>query len=624
MDRQLALLCLVVTVAACGGSGGGNNSPAPPPSPGPGTTAIYDVQGDGATSPLVGQTVTVEGVVTGDFQENDADTGRNLGGFYIQNVPDGDFETSDGVFVFDGNNPGTPVDAGDLVRVEGVVNEYFGETQISTSSVTVIGTGAILPAPVNLPAAATLTNSDGDLIADLEHYEGMLVRFPQALTVANLRNLERFGEIWLAAGGRPYQFTNQNPPDVAGYRAHREELAARSLLLDDGRRAENISPIAWLTAGSDPEYSIRGGDEVLDLTGNIRFARGAGGDGDEAYRLMPTIDPEFFARNPRPAAPSTAGALRVISVNALNFFSTVDSGQDVCGPENDQGCRGADSTTELARQTDKLVRALELADADIVGLVEIENDGGATVNSLVAALNAVSSRTYDAVAAGAIGDDVITTALIYDVDTTTTLGPPVTLDQGVDARFNDDKNRPALAQAFRQTSNDAVMSVVVNHLKSKGSPCDDLGDPNRGDGQGNCNATRTSAAEALADWVLLDPTGSGDTDYLVIGDLNAYLFEDPLTALKNAGLTNLVEANGGPDPYSFTFDGQLGALDHALATPGLVAQVAGINEWHINADEPRARDYNLEFGRDPGLFDAALPYRSSDHDPLIIGLDLDP
>lgn len=623
MKRQLAVLGLAAAAAACGG-GGGDFSPANPPPPGPGTTPLYEVQGDGTSSPLVGQTVTVEGVVTGDFQENDADTSRNLGGFYIQSIPDGDFDTSDGIFIFDGNNPGTPVNVGDLVRVEGVVNEYFGETQISTSSVSVIGGGAILPAPVNLPAVGTVTNSDGELIADLERYEGMLVRFPQALAVANLRNLERFGEVGLAAGGRPYQFTNQNPPSVAGYRAHRSALAARSLLLDDGRRDENVMPIAWLTAGSDPGYSIRAGDEVVDLTGNLRFARGSGGNGDEAYRLMPTIDPVFVDRNPRPGPPTTAGSLRVVSLNTLNFFSTLDTGQDNCGPAANEGCRGADSATELTRQMDKLARTLDVADADIVGLVEIENNAGAALDALLAALNAVASRSYDYIDAGTIGTDVITTALIYDADTVAPVGAPVILDTSVDARFNDDKNRPALAQAFRQLDNNAVLSVVVNHLKSKGSPCDDLGDPNARDGQGNCNGTRTAAAEALADWVALDPTGSGDSDYLVIGDLNAYLFEDPLTALKSGGLVNLVETNGGGDAYSFSFDGQLGALDHALATAGLVPQVAAISEWHVNADEPPVRDYNLEFGRDPGLFEAALPYRTSDHDPLVIGLELTP
>ena len=624
MKSLLAILVLVIAVTACGGSTSGNGSPNPPPPPTPGTTAVYSVQGSGSASPLAGQTVTTEGVVTGDFQENDADTTRNLGGFYIQSIPDGDFATSDGVFIFDGNNPATAVTTGDLVRVTGIVNEYFGETQISANSVAIIGQGEILPAPVNLPVGDPIENSDGELVANLERYEGMLVRFPQTLTVTSLRNLERFGEVGLAQGGRPYQFTNQNAPDVNGYRAHRAAVAARTVMLDDGRRASNAVPIAVLNAGVDPDYSIRSGDQVIDLTGTIRFARGSGGDGDETYRLMPTEDPLFVNQNPRSGPPAVGGAVRVASLNTLNFFATVDTGQSNCGPASADGCRGADSTAELDRQKSKLVTTLILADADIVGLIEIENDGGTSVQAIVDTLNDVSSRSYEFVDAGIIGTDVITTALLYDTQTISLVGAPTMLDSDVDARFNDDKNRPALAQAFRQVTNNAVFSVVVTHLKSKGSSCDNIGDPNRRDGQGNCNATRTGAAAALADWVANDPTGSGDSDYLIIGDLNAYLYEDPLTALKDAGLTNLLETSVGDDAYSFQFDAQVGALDHAVATPSLVPQAAGVEEWHINADEPPLYDYNLEFGRDPDLFDAASPYRSSDHDPLIIGLDLEP
>ena len=132
--------------------------------------------------------------------------------------------------------------------------------------------------------------------------------------------------------------------------------------------------------------------------------------------------------------------------------------------------------------------------------------------------------------------------------------------------------------------------------------------------------TRTNAASAIADWIDTDPTASGDPDFLIIGDLNAYLMEDPLTALKNAGLTSLLEGN--TSAYSFQFDAMAGALDHAVASPSLNGQISEVIEWHINTDEPRLLDYNLENGRDADLFDSNLPYRASDHDPVIIGLDL--
>ena len=91
--------------------------------------------------------------------------------------------------------------------------------------------------------------------------------------------------------------------------------------------------------------------------------------------------------------------------------------------------------------------------------------------------------------------------------------------------------------------------------------------------------------------------------------------------MRAGGLVNLLDGND--TPYSFVYDSQSGALDHALASASLAGQVAETIEWHINADEPPALDYNLEYGRDPSLFDATTPYRFSDHDPVLVGLDLE-
>jgi hypothetical protein len=260
-------------------------------------------------------------------------------------------------------------------------------------------------------------------------------------------------------------------------------------------------------------------------------------------------------------------------------------------------------------------------DADIVGLIELENNASASIGTIVNALNQrLDSARYAYVDTGTINDDAIKTGFIYDTVSVQTLGSFALLSSAIDARFDERRNRPALAQSFSVSSSGAVITVVVNHLKSKGSSCDSGGDPNTSDGQGNCNLTRSNAAAAIADWMAKDPTASGDPDFLIIGDLNAYLLEDPLTALKDAGFTSLLESNS--EPYSFAFDAQVGALDHAVASPSLVGQVRETLEWHINADEPPLLDYNLEYGRDAGLFDGRLPYRASDHDPIIVGLDL--
>jgi predicted extracellular nuclease len=258
--------------------------------------------------------------------------------------------------------------------------------------------------------------------------------------------------------------------------------------------------------------------------------------------------------------------------------------------------------------------------ADILGLTELENNADASLTALVHALNArAGAGAYAYIDTGIIHDDVIKAGLIYRTASVSPVGSFVLLDRSVDSRFNDDRNRPSLAQAFAVNATGARFSVVVNHLKSKGSSCDSDGDPNLGDGQGNCNLTRTGAAAALADWVATDPTGSGDDDYLVIGDMNAYFLEDPIETFRNGGLIDLLA--GQADPYSFVFDSKSGAYDYAFVTPSLAPQVAGAGEWHINGDEAPLLDYNLDFGRDPALFDATTPYRSSDHDPVIIGLD---
>ena len=619
---KIIVFALFVTCIAACGSGGGTATTATPGPPSSGGTQISDVQGSGNASSLSGQIVTVSGIVSGDFQDNDADAARDLGGFYVQQeTPDSDPMSSEGIFVFDGNTPATNVNVGDRVDITGSVAEYFGETQINATSVTVTGTGMVQATDVNLPTAGAITNSDGDPIADLERFEGMLLRFPQQLTVSSLRFLEQYGEVRLSQGGRQYQFTNANVPDITAYAAHRDTVATRSIILDDGLRASNPPSLSYLNAGVAADYSIRVGDSINGAIGNLRYSRGSGGGGLEGWRLVPTENVQFDDDNPRPGAPSVAGSMRIASFNVLNFFSNIDTGANVCGPRGDDGCRGADSAEELARQLDKTVSAISMMGADIVGLVELENNATESIATIVDALNVrIGGGAFAFVDTGTIHTDVIKTGFIYNASTVRTTGSFAVLDSSVDARFLDSRNRPALAQSFEWIASGAVITVVVNHLKSKGSSCDSIADPNTSDGQGNCNLTRTNAAAAIADWVSTDPTGSGDNDFLIVGDLNAYLLEDPLTALNNAGLTSLLESN--PNAYSFNFDAQSGALDHAVASASLVGQVSEAIEWHINADEPPLLDYNLENGRDAALFDPDTPYRASDHDPVIIGLDL--
>ncbi len=582
--------------------------------------AIPAVQGAGSASPYAGSRVSVTGVVTGDFQDGDANDPLNLGGFYLQDPDgDGDDATSDGIFVYGRGQRIADVEPGDVVRVSGRVQEHYGETQIVADSVSVSGRGSIEAVDVILPAAGVVTNSDGDAIADLERFEGMYVRFPQRLVATDLYELNRYGALRAAAGERLYQFTNSHRPDAHGYRAHVIETAARTLVLDDGRRDARAGPPDWYFT----DGPLRAGDAIVGASGNLRYSRGSGGDGREDWRLMPSASPAIERSNPRPAAPRPGGSLVIATANLWNAFFGIDDGRPVCGPRRDSGCRGADSAAERRRQFAKLATALALMEADVLALVELENNPRTAIAALTDAVNERPGRkSYAWIDTGIVGDDTIRGALLYDADRVQPLGRPAILDDSVDPRFNDNRNRPAIAQAFRTRDNGAVLTVVVNHFKSKGSPCDADGDPNTGDGQGNCAKARTGAALALAEWLAGDPTGSGDPDILITGDLNAYLEEDPIVALEAAGFVNLLDREA-TTAYTYLHRGQAGALDHALASPTLAKQVAGVVAWHVNADEPAFLDYNLEGRRDPALFDAETPFRFSDHDPVVVGFDLD-
>lgn len=618
----------------------------------PTITRIHEIQGAGSAVTGPGP-FTVEAVVVGDYQTQGS---GQLRGFFLQEEDadaDADPATSEGIFVFCTTCP-VPVEVGDLVRVTGAASEFFDMSQLTAStvaSVTVLDSDQPLPTPAALELPVPITPS-GDLAADTaainayyEPFEGMLVTFPDTLSVSEYFELARYGQVILTEGGRPHTFTAVNPPSAAGLIDHEIDLARRTVILDDTDNRQNRpvdtpnTPYYHPAPGLSTGNFFRGGDTIAGLTGVLHWSF-AGQAGTDAWRIRPVVEEfsyAFTSVNPRPAAPEVEGRLKVASFNVLNYFLTVDTTSSnnvgTCGPSGTLDCRGADSAQELERQRAKLTRALIGLDADVLGLMEMENTPGVTPSlQIVEDLNAaLGADIYDYVDTGAIGTDAIRLGIIYKRTTVSPLGAHAILDSSVDPRYIDTRNRPALAQSFEEIGTGARFTVVVNHLKSKGSGCGP-GDDDTTTGQGNCNGTRTLAAQALADWLAGDPTGSGDSDVLIIGDLNSYAKEDPIVALQSAGYTDLVAQFGGPGAYGYVFDGQLGYLDHALSNPSLTPQVADVAEWHINADEIPLFDYNDDV-RDPGeaAFEeesSVLPlyepnaFRTSDHDPVIVGLNL--
>ncbi|HZG36666.1 MAG TPA: ExeM/NucH family extracellular endonuclease [Gaiellaceae bacterium] len=582
-----------------------SSSPPPPPPPiefgacGDGTeTRIHVVQGTGTSTPVPGTKHVIEGVVVGDYQLS-----SQFNGFYLQEEDadvDANPASSEGIFVLGGS---TDVEVGDVVRVSGTAGESFGLTQLGAVEQVQIcpSSATVTPATLALPVPSTST---------FEQVEGMRVVLQQTLTVTEVFTLGRFGELSLSAAGRLYIPTAVATPGAAAAAVATQNSLSR-ILLDDGDGRQNIDPTRYPFGGLSATSTLRVGDTLPSLTGvmDYRF---------NLYRIQPVGTIDFTPSNPRPAAPAPVGGnVKVASFNVLNYFN--GDGQGGGFPTS----RGANTPFELERQQAKIVSALTAIDADVVGLMEIENDAGATsaLAQLVGALNAATAAgTYAAIDTGVIGTDEIKVALIYKPATVSPVGSWKILTSAVDPRFDTMRNRPALAQTFRHVGSAEKLTVVVNHLKSKGSGCGAGDDAT--DGSGNCDGTRTRAAAALVDWLAADPTASGDPDVMIIGDLNAYTFERPITTLEAGGYVNLIRLFNGLGAYSYVFNGESGYLDHALATSSLVDDVTGVTEWHINADEPIVLDYNVEFKtpNQVSTYYSPGPYRASDHDPVIVGL----
>jgi 5'-nucleotidase len=574
-----------------------------------------ETQGENGESPLVGATVTVEGIVTADHRG-----ASGYRGIFLQ-APGSGGETdatpgaSDGIFVYL-NNTNPDVELGDLVTATGVVAENFGQTQIGAGSdpavVELVTAAAEVPAVEQVSAAALADTVVG---ADREAFEGMLVAPTGTYKVSSSHQLFNFGTLWLSAGDlavKSTETTDAGPDANAIATSNR----ANRILLDDGY---NIQVTNSAHPGTQPYFTVdtvvRNGDTVVWPENPYVLAYGF-----DDWRLQPTVPindaspaeytPTFEATNPRPAAPPEVGGdFSVASFNVFNYFTTLTT-------ENPDA-RGADSAEDFAVQKAKIVAAINALDADVVVLQEIENSvklaepADEALADLVTALNtAAGAEVWDYVSTpAALHDaaitDFITNAIIFKTDAVATVGDSFTqIDESVW-----DIAREPIAQTFELLSTGKVFTVVANHFKSKsGSGAEPA------DGQGQFNAERVEQATSLAalvDTITADPAKSEDV--FLVGDFNSYAQEDPIQVFTDAGYVDLLPELTD-DQYTYTFDGELGSLDHIIATPSAAASVTGAGVWSINSPEWSDRGYE---------FDAADPgdvYRSSDHDPIKVGV----
>ncbi|EAR08649.1 hypothetical protein MED297_03055 [Reinekea sp. MED297] len=609
------------------------------------STLISEVQGETATPPELGNYHVVEAVIhqlasgySGVFiQEEDFDSDSNAA-------------TSEGIFVYLGGSYNTTVTdnnlaAGSQIRIVGQVSEYGNITQLSDiQELAVCADSVALPTPAQL--TFPLTSLD-----QLEAVEGMAASITQTMVVSdffgNGYGWLKYGQ-FVASSNLHYQPTAVTEPSEASYNAAVEARILDSILIDDGsswRNPESI-PFPNATGFSNSNY-FRVGYDLSNLNGAIHGYSSS--STSLPYALIPSVEPIFdSAGNDRTLEPTVdrSGNLVIASMNVLNLFNGVEdpevNGGETFFPADDTeadkyGYRGAYSEDDYLIQRGKIVEALKAMDADLIGLMEIENDGFGELSSIQALLTALNAEmptdqqyvfVNPETDSGKIGTDAIAVGLLYRPSVLTAKGDAVILDssnsptdEDGNALFLDSKNRPSLIQSFTHKNTDRVFTASINHLKSKGSSCDALNDPNLDDGAGNCNKTRERAVQGLMAFLSNDPTNSGSNRLVVMGDMNAYSKETPIQMFESKGMVNLKATNKATEahPFSYSYGGFLGSLDYILGSNAMTSDLLSIDAWHINSLEANAFDYDTDLDPydDNDTYASVDPYYSSDHDPII-------
>lgn len=556
-------------------------------------TPISHIQGEFSQSPMAGQTVTVEGILTLDTRQK-----GGFQGFYLQQADDQTDDnplTSEALFIYTKRKTGKP---GNRLRVTGKVKEFHGLTELTgVKAITICGQST-------LPRAISLSLPWPQ---NPESYENMRVRIVQPLTVIDNYNLARYGELTLAAGDQ-LAATEYRAPS-SGIEAVSKKNQHQRVVLDDGRAMRNPDPIPWPPGGFSPEHTVRAGDTVGNLIGVLDFRFGY-------WRIQPETAPVFNPDNSRLPPPSRPADthVRVVSINLENYFNGDGNNSKAGFPT----ARGAKTLAEFKEQHRRLTYALTASDPDILVLSELENDGYGA-NSAISYLTQALGQNWQFVATpGNDGTDAIRTALLYRHDRIKTLGNPQRLTSGP-FQF---RGRPPLAQIFQRNDGTSAFRIVSLHLKSKACRGATDADLDQSNGEGCFAKRRTDMAITVTNWLTELPTPDNFSGTLVAGDFNSYSRETPLSVFRNAGFTNMVphfhpcQKNSCPQ-YSYRYKGEKGSLDHALASGSLKPFILNAQTWLINADEPQVLAYQSKLNA-PEPF----PWRSSDHNPVIIDIRL--
>lgn len=617
--------------------------------------SIPDIQtpGDGDDSQLINQTVETKGVVTAAYPKGENANLKGLEGFTIQTPGTGGTwdparTASDGLFVFMGKSSATMPSIGDCVVVKGKVAEYSGvqNATAATQSLTQLLPQSITAStdcdPVKPTELSGVPTQD-----QLEALESMLVLPKDTWTITDNYKTNRYGTLSLTPGTEVLRTATDVVAPGAAAQAYESENAAKTIDLDDASTTDLTN---FKQNGHKERYAYLANGAPARVGYHVTFTKPVVLESRfGSFVFQPT---QMTAGNPdrspvtitgeRPAAPTVSGDTKVATFNVLNYFSDLGENELGCkGYEDrnhkyvtDKNCklRGAWSSQAFANQQTKIVQAINTIDADVVALEEIENpvasgvstDRDGALKSLVNALNAAAgSEVWAYVPSPSTvpaNEDVIRIAFIYKKAKIAPVGDSVIYD---DPAYTGLARQP-LAQEFKPITDvnheGKNFVVIANHFKSKGSAPKNLSgaeaaaNTDNGDGQGNSNGVRVKQARALATFA----QRFNGTPTLLVGDFNAYTMEDPLKVLTDAGWAH----ESGHGDSSYVYGGRSGSMDHVFANSAAHPLITEVKSWAVNAQESIAFEYSRANYNAYLAFEADNPYRASDHNPEIIGLNL--
>ena len=532
------------------------------------TAPIAVVQGDGNKSPLTGQQVTIQGIVTL------IQAGQ---GFYVEEPgDDADAQTSNAVYIQPAQFSGE-IEPGSLVSVKGEVTE-IGKSRDTQTALTDTGDPVICSTGNQLP----LTNISLPLDRNgREALEGMRIHIDDTLVVSGVYQFEQ-GKFTLSANGPQYVPTEvMQPGPATNDQLWQNRDSALPVLLPKNMKSPSL---------------VVNGTSTDGLTGVMAHDK-------RGKRLTLQSISNFSAPAIEKPPLAATDTIRVVGMNLHNYFN---------GDGNGHGfptTRGAKTAEAFQQQGTRIGAAIRVLDPHVIAVMELENDGFGANSAAQDFIQLANNATHKAWAVTRpmddnTGTDQIAVGMFYRTDRLKAIGPAQSLGGEVFKR-----SRQPQAQLFQQLPDGETLLIVINHLKSKGS-CPDAGvDANQNDGQGCWNDMRRISAEKMSAWAKEIAASKGTENTLILGDMNAYRNEDPIGAIRAAGFTELMERNQLPT-YSFVYSGQRGTLDYAFSSDALLGKVENAFIWNVNAAFPAK---------------VALPQPwlgFSDHDPVVVELRL--